>query len=112
MHTLLQKLLEKRGVEVVDLAREEKVTFDTWNATLVGETMTVEKLADFCKRQLGAIEEKWDNLDNASMKNERLVFQHTIYSKILRLITSEERERLQLEKYLTDLIDNDSGKQL
>lgn len=112
MHTLLQKLLEKRGIGVKDLQGEEKQTYDTWNATLTGESVSVEKIVEFCKRQIGVIEEKWDNLDNASQKNERLVFQHTIYSKILRLITSEERERERLEKYLTDLIDMDSGPTL
>ena len=112
MHTLLQKLLEKRGVGVKELQGEEKQTFDTWNATLTGEAVTVEKIGEFCKRQLLAIEEKWDNVDNSSQKNERLVFQHTMYSKMLRLITSEERERERLEKYLTDLIDMDTGPTL
>jgi hypothetical protein len=112
MHTLLQKLLEKRGIDIKELQPEEKKTYDNWNSVLQGETVTVEKIADFCKRQLGAIEEKWDNLDNTSLKNERLMYQHTMYSKLLRLITAEERERLQLEKYLNDLIDTDAGTTL
>jgi hypothetical protein len=112
MHTLLQRLIEKRGVGVKELQGEEKKTFDTWNAILTGESVTVEKIGDFCKRQLGAIEEKWDNLDNTALKNERLTIQHVLYSKILRLLTAEKREREQLEKYLTDLIDMDSGNTL
>lgn len=109
MHTLLQKLLEKRKVNIKELSPEEKKSYDVWNATLSGESVTMKNVEEFCRRQIEAIEDKWDNLDNTSQKNERLVFQHTIYSKILRLITSEERERVRLEKYLTDLIDMDSG---
>jgi NACalpha-BTF3-like transcription factor len=112
MHTLLQKLLEKRGVDVKELHGEEKATFDSWNATLVGETVTVQTIADFCKRQLGAIEEKWEDVNNTTLKNERLMYQHTMYSKILRLISSEKTEREKLERYLTDLIDMDSGPTL
>lgn len=105
MHTLLEKLLNKRGLEVKELVAEEKVQFDRWNATLSGEKVTVEKIISFCERQKGLIELQWDNLDNIPLKNERLVILHSVYSKILNMIHAEETERISLEKHLESLID-------
>lgn len=112
MHTLLQRLLEKRNVDIKDLQGEEKNTFSKWESMLSGKEVTVEKIADFCKSQVMLIETQWDNLDNPDKKNERLILLHTVYQKIGRLISAEQREREQLEKYLTELIDNDAGQTL
>lgn len=112
MHTLLQELLGKRNIKATDLTPDEKKTFDAWESKLTGETLSVETIADFCRSQINAIEVQWENLDNDAKKNERLVLLHTVYQKLLRVMTSDVREREQLEKYLTELIDSEPERTL
>lgn len=112
MHTLLQQLLQKRNVNPKEMSPEEKQTFDVWESKLQGESMSLDKLQDFCRAQIGAIESQWENMDNSEKKNERLIILHTVYHKILKAITADERERVELEKYLTELIDNDTGQHI
>lgn len=107
MHTLLQRLLQKRNVDPKELSLEEKHDFDRWESKLQGKDMNVGTIADYCKAQLVKIESEWDNLDNTNKKNERLILLHTVYGKIARMITSHDKEREELEKYLDDLIDNE-----
>lgn len=109
MHTKIKELLEKRHIDIKDLTEEEKKTFDRWETTLQGKELTVQKIQDFCAIQQSDIESKWENLDNPTLKNERLIIAHTIYGKILRMISATEKERESLVKHLDELIDNDSG---
>lgn len=82
----------------------EKQQFDKWESILSGEGVTLEKVSEFCKAQVESIELQWKNLDNAPQKNERLIIAHTIYSTLLKTIKAPEVERVELEKYLNDLI--------
>ncbi len=106
MHTLLQRLLQKRNVDVKELSEDEKKDFDRWESKLQGKDLTVEIIADYCKAQLIKIESQWDDLDNLDEKNKRLIILHTVYGKLSRMITSHGKERDELEKYLDNLIDN------
>ena len=108
MHTLLQRLLQKRNVDPKDLTQEEKQDFDRWESKLQGKDMTVETILNYCKAQRIIIESQWENMDNSKEKNERLILMHTVYAKITNLIQSHDRERVELEKYLDDLIDSDA----
>jgi dephospho-CoA kinase len=110
MHTLLQRLLEKRKVDITKLSKEEKKDFDRWNLQLTGQAITPEKISTFCRYQQARIEEKWEDLD--AHKNEKLLFMHMVYGKIAKMIMSDEKERLQLEKYLNELIDTEPEKHL
>lgn len=112
MHTLLQRLLQKRNVDPKELSLEEKQDFDRWESKLQGKDMNVGTIADYCKAQLVKIEAQWDNLDNTNKKNERLILLHTVYGKIARMITSHDKEREELEKYLDNLIDSDANPTL
>jgi hypothetical protein len=112
MHTLLQRLLLKRNVDPKELSDEEKKDFDRWESKLQGKDMTVETIAGFCNAQIVKIEAEWESLDNTDKKNERLILLHTVYGKIARLITSHDREREELEKYLDNLIDSDANTNL
>ena len=103
MHTLLQKLLEKRNVDVKKMSGEEKKDFDRWNAILSGDDISVKKIEDFCRVQVNAIEKRFDELD--SHKNELLLMQHLVYRKIIQMIKAEQQERMGLERYLNELID-------
>jgi len=105
--SILTQLLKKRGIkDTTELSNEEKRDFDRWNQILSKGEMSVEKILEFCKNQKQVIENQWTNLDNDAIKNERLVIQHTIYSKLIAAIVSPQSEREALEKHLQDLIKN------
>ncbi|MAD98703.1 MAG: hypothetical protein CMB99_15375 [Flavobacteriaceae bacterium] len=108
MHPLIAKLLEKRGIEdlsQLDLESGEKATFQQWEQILSEGKITVDKIAEFCGRQLKVIEKQWRELDNDKVKNERLVIQHTVYSSILEAIEAPQAERESLERRLQKLVD-------
>ena len=104
MHTLLLRLLQKRGITKDDLDKEEKQTFDNWERILSEGEISVEKIGEFCKMQIRMIETQWKNLDNKDEKNKRLMMLHIVYSSLLQLIEAPQTERENLEKYLTDLL--------
>ncbi len=105
MKPILNKLLEKRGIEDVSkLTQEEAATFDTWNRILSDGEITLDKILEYCGAQVGAIELQWKNLDNTPQKNERLILMHTIYKGLMNLISAPRAERETLEKYLNDLL--------
>lgn len=105
MHTLLQQLFEKKSIDIKDLTPEEKQTYDTWEATLSGEKLTVEKIEEFCQIQKDKIELLLGNFDNTPQKNERLIMLLTMYNTFLKMIRSTVNERHLLEKHLNELID-------
>lgn len=107
MAPALDKLLEKRGIkDVTALSADEKETFKKWENILSSGTVTVKKIEEFCRYQIHAIETKWraDVIDNAILKNEKLVVMHTVYSAILNLIIAPQAEKEVLEKYLNQLL--------
>ncbi len=106
MHPLLQKLLNKRGIEdVTELVGPEKDQYDKWQGVLSEGEMSVEKIKQFCEMEIKTIHEQWKNLDNTPAKNERLVLIHTIYQTLLAIINSPRTDREALERYLTNLIE-------
>ena len=106
MHLLLTKYLKRIGIkDIKDLSGEEKQTFEKWNQILSDdEEVNVGKIERFCEAQMEIIETQWKNMDNQSLKNERLIIAHTIYSTLLKVIRSPKIERITLEEYLTKLI--------
>lgn len=106
MHILLTKYLKKIGIkEIQDLSQEEKQTFEKWNKILSDdEEITVERIKEFCRAQLDIIETQWGNMDNQTLKNERLIIAYNIYSTLLKVIKSPKTERVALEEYLNKLL--------
>ncbi len=104
MNKILEDLLKKRGVKLENLSKEEKETFDRWNSVLNEGDVTVEKIQSFCKHQVGMIENKWKDLDNKEIKNERLIVMHTVYKSILQMIKSKKGDRERLEGRLVSLL--------
>lgn len=98
---LLSRLLKKRGIkDTSELSPEERADFERWKGILSGGEITVEKILDFCNTQKSLIETQWENKDNSKEKNERLIVAHTIYSKLVKLITAPQAEKASLEKFL------------
>ena len=106
MHLLLTKYLKKIGIkDIKNLSSEEKQTFEKWNQILSDdEEINVEKIEKFCQSQLDVIEIQWKNMDNQSLKNERLIIAHTIYSTLLKVIRSPKTKKVVLEDYLNKLL--------
>jgi hypothetical protein len=106
MHSLLSKLLTKRGIEnIEELDKDEKEWFDQKQRILSQpDEISVEDFKKFCQTQIGIIEDQWKNLDNATLKNERLIILHTVYSTILKVANGSKQERELLEDHLTQLL--------
>lgn len=103
MHTLLSKLLKKRGIEDLQaLKPDEKQTYDSWQKILSEGEITVKSIEAFCRRQIDIIEKKWR--DPSFKERERLVDQHIIYKTLLDVISAPLAERESLEKYLAGLV--------
>ena len=106
MHSLLSKLLLKRGISnVKDLDKDERAWFDERERILsASDDVTIEDLKKFCQTQISSIEESWKNLENTTAKNERLVILHVAYSAILKALSAPKVERELLEDHLNQLI--------
>ena len=83
----------------------EKEQFEKWNKILSEEEeVSVKKIEEFCQSEINKIEARWQDLDNITLKNERLIIAHTIYRNILRAIKEPKVEREVLENYLNQLV--------
>lgn len=100
----LSKLLEKRGINSVkELTQEEKATFDRYKIILSGETVSVDKIKEFCKTQIQLIEERISS-QATNLSSPYLAPCLHVYLNILRAIEAPEKERELLEQHLTQLI--------
>ena len=105
MHPLIANLLKKRKINSIeDLGEDEKETFDKWEATLSGGELTVDKIAEFCRRQVKVIESQYTNPDNSPKKDNFLKATLSVYSSLLKLIEGKEAEKASLERYLQQLL--------
>lgn len=85
--------------------KDEKETFDRWDFILSSEgDFTVEKLEEFCGKQIEIIEEQFTNPDNSDKKDIYLKACLAVYSALRKMIHTPQAERQALEKYLLQLI--------
>ncbi len=100
----LSQLLQKRGIErEEDLSPDEKAVFDRYKAVLNGETVTVDKIREFCDSQIKLIQAKF--ADSAPNGNDLYLKACLhVYLNILKAIDTPEMEREALERHLTSLI--------
>lgn len=105
MDKKIAKVLEKKGIkDLNELTPEEKAKFDEWQAILSEGEVTVEKIAQFCKRQLGLIDLRWRSLDIDEVKKAQLIPYRVVYSVILEAISAPRAERESLERHLDSLL--------
>lgn len=105
MHELIERLLDKRGLSLDNLSEEERLQLEKWQATLVKKEVTVTDIVDFCDNQLSFIEKQFDNIENTSQTNDRLVILHSVYRKIRALLSdTSKKQREKLEAELTAMI--------
>lgn len=105
MKNILERLLRKRGLNSVDeLDKEEKQTFEQWQATLTKDELTTEDIRQFIVGQISVIEAKWSDMNLDQAKKAEFLPYHTVYRMLLSAINSPAMARDALEKNLTQLI--------
>ena len=104
MLDILNKLLQKRGVQYEQLDVEEKKQFDDWKLVLTKEELSTQDIKDFCQSQVDVIEGKWQDLSLEQTKKAELIPYHTVYNLLLKVIDSPKEARNGLEKNLRQLL--------
>ena len=106
MHILLSRLLEKRKIKnIEELSTEERTWIEEKQRILSQpDEITLESFSTFCQSQIDSIASQWKNLDNSTQKNERLITLYTVYSTLLKVVTSNKQERELLEDHLQQLL--------
>lgn len=105
MHTLIARLLRKRGIESIEeLDVEEKKTFETWQGVLSEGELSTDKIKEFCQSQLEQIEARWQDYTIDNDKKAQLIPYHAVYSTLLKVIVSPIAGREALERQLEQLI--------
>lgn len=105
MHSLLSKILGKRGINNIDqLDKEEQSTFEGWQAILSKEELNLEDVKNFCRSQIDVIEGKWRDLTLEQSKKAEMIPYHTVYKTLLGAISSPQVAREALEKNLIQLL--------
>lgn len=104
MHSLLHKLLKKRGIESPEeLTAEEKRDFDNWREVLSKETLTIGDIKEFCETQCEIIKQKWSDYNVEQQKKSELIPYFTVYNTLLSAIDSPKIAREALEKQLIEM---------
>lgn len=105
MHSLIEKLLNKRGIQHPDqLDKEEKQTFENWQSVLNKSELSTSDIASFCRSQVSVIENKWKDLETPTAKKGELIPYHVVYKTLLAAIESPKSAREALEMQLNQLL--------
>jgi signal recognition particle GTPase len=104
--SILNKILQKRGITESELSSDEKIQFDNWKQILLEDDVTVDKIKEFCERMVSTIEGKWLSFDITEDRKKELMPYHIVYKALLGMINSSGVERERLEKYLNQLIEH------
>lgn len=105
MHKKLAEYLDQQGIkDLQSLSPEEKATYDQYQAILSDGEVTVEKVLEFCKRQMAIIEMRWRDFEVDEGKKAQLIPYRVVYSCIAEAITAPRAERALLERKLDSLI--------
>lgn len=107
MHKLLYELLRKRKIETIDdLSTEERKDFENYQHILDGQNITVEKIKEFCERQVKIIEDVYASGDRTDKQDMFSRASLHVYLNLLKAIEAPEAERKNIEQYLTNLINS------
>ncbi len=105
MHSLLVRLLDKRGLKSKDeLDADERKDFDQWSLVLSREEMTIEDVKNFLTQQIELIEMKWRDHEVDTQKKNDLLPYHTAYKALYGAINGPARERSAMEVNLLNII--------
>lgn len=102
--SVIDKVLEKRGLKPEELTPEERVTIDSWRSIFEGSEVSVKSIGMFCENNIKTIESKFKEIDTPPQKLQALVLLHSVYSSLLSLINNPQAEKKALEEYLSSLL--------
>jgi membrane-associated HD superfamily phosphohydrolase len=103
--SILNKILEVRGLKRHELTEEEKIQFDEWEDVLRDE-LTVENMSNFLKQQIKRLQKeliessKARDVDKSSYLSARI----ENYEVLVGFVDEPERTKERLEKHLEELI--------
>lgn len=107
MHSLIEKLFKKRGIEDVrELTEEEKRDFDNWNSILSKDELTIVDVKEFCRSQCEIIKAKWSDYETSQAKKAEMIPYFTVYNTLLNAIEAPKASREALEKQLNLLLNS------
>lgn len=105
MKGILQKLLQKRGINSVEeMQSEERTTFDSWERILSKDELTIEDVKRFCQSQIDIIDGKWRDLSIPQDKKAEFIPYHAVYRTLLTAMDAPRSAREQLELHLNQLV--------
>ena len=105
MHSLLEKLFKKNGIDSLqDLSDEERKEFDRSRLILSKEELTVKEIKEFCRIQLDIINGRWSDYNIDHSKKSELIPYYTVYNLLLKAIDGPKIAREAEEKRLTALL--------
>lgn len=107
--SIIDDVLKTRGIkDISELTPEERTTFAEWDRVLSEGSLTVDKIAEFCRLEMSRIDAIWrtDVASFAPGKNERLITMRMVYGSMLDLIEGPKKSRETLEVYLKGLVDS------
>src|SRR3990167_2136567 len=105
MKDILSRILQKRGLSSVDeLDKDEKQTFQEWQAVLTKDELSTQDIRNFCQSQISVVEGKWADLNTSNEKKAEMIPYHTVYKLLLSAIDSPKASLEALEKNLIQLI--------
>ena len=104
MLDILNKLLQKSGVQYEQLDTEEKKQFDDWKLVLTKDELSTQDIKNFCQQQVDIINGKWQDLNLEQAKKAELIPYYTVYNLLLKVIDSPKEAKESLEKNLVQLL--------
>lgn len=105
MHSLLSRLLEKRGIKnPSELTNEEKQDIEKWQLVLNKDELTTSDILSFCRSQVTVIENKWKDLDTPTEKKKDLIPYHVVYKTLISAIESPKAAKEAAETHLHQLL--------
>jgi len=105
MHSLIEKLLNKRGIKNPEqLDKDERQTFENWQLVLNKDELTTKDIVSFCRSQVSVIENKWKDLEMSQAKKAELIPYHVVYKTMIAAIESPRAARDALEIQLNQLL--------
>ena len=97
------EILTKLGINYEDLRADERQIYSQWEKMLT-EDITVDKIKDFLKIQINAVEMEWSQPDLSVQKDIFLKAEMRIIKTLLAFIEQPQRSAEWLEGYLQTIM--------
>jgi len=107
MHSLIDRVLNRRGIKgVEDLRGEERKQYDVWNAVLNKPDITIDDLKRLLPKEIERAKAELVKYDNSSQRD--LYFKAVLRNleMLTLLITIPEKQRQELSAQLEQMLQN------